>query len=268
MNRLKLDRKELLKRLAAAESRRRSKGAGATSRSPCRPTRTSRTFPRTRAATAPCRTRARPWSASSSGRSRRTACSTCARRRAARRTHLAELMGDQGEIVAVEKMAPRARSMRAADRCASGSAPFTSRPPTARPRTWPAFGKGGPYDRALVDAPCSSLGVLARRADARWRKEAAGFAELAELQGRLAARRRCASSARAACWCTVCARSSRRRRTRSSQSFLAGNAEWSIDDAAQYVPGDLVEAGGAMRILPHRHGTDGAFAVRLVRKAD
>ena len=29
----------------------------------------------------------------------------------------------------------------------------------------------------------------------------------------------------------------------------------------------LMEAAGSMRILPHRHGTDGAFAVRLVRKA-
>jgi 16S rRNA C967 or C1407 C5-methylase (RsmB/RsmF family) len=32
------------------------------------------------------------------------------------------------------------------------------------------------------------------------------------------------------------------------------------------VPDALVEEGGSMRILPHRHGTDGAFAVRLVRE--
>jgi 16S rRNA C967 or C1407 C5-methylase (RsmB/RsmF family) len=31
-------------------------------------------------------------------------------------------------------------------------------------------------------------------------------------------------------------------------------------------PAELVETGGSMRILPHRHGTDGAFAARLVRK--
>jgi len=50
-------------------------------------------------------------------------------------------------------------------------------------------------------------------------------------------------------------------------SFLAGHPEWSKDDAKAFVPEELVEQGGSMRILPHRHGTDGAFAARLVRKA-
>ena len=38
------------------------------------------------------------------------------------------------------------------------------------------------FDRALVDAPCSGLGVLRRRADARWRKEEAAIGTLAALQ--------------------------------------------------------------------------------------
>jgi 16S rRNA (cytosine967-C5)-methyltransferase len=50
-------------------------------------------------------------------------------------------------------------------------------------------------------------------------------------------------------------------------SFLAGNPEWAKEDAAEHLPKELVETGGSMRILPHRHGTDGAFAARLVRKA-
>ncbi|MCK7676603.1 MFS transporter [Corynebacterium sp. CCM 9186] len=38
------------------------------------------------------------------------------------------------------------------------------------------------YDRVLVDAPCSGLGALRRRPEARWRKSEADIAELAELQ--------------------------------------------------------------------------------------
>ena len=41
---------------------------------------------------------------------------------------------------------------------------------------------GGPFDRILVDAPCSGLGVLAGRPDARWRRSEEDAKELAALQ--------------------------------------------------------------------------------------
>jgi 16S rRNA (cytosine967-C5)-methyltransferase len=40
----------------------------------------------------------------------------------------------------------------------------------------------GSYDRVLVDAPCTGLGALRRRPEARWRKVPADIAELSELQ--------------------------------------------------------------------------------------
>ena len=45
----------------------------------------------------------------------------------------------------------------------------------------------GSFDRVLVDAPCSGLGVLRRRADARWRGGEADLADLALLQADLLA---------------------------------------------------------------------------------
>ena len=45
----------------------------------------------------------------------------------------------------------------------------------------------GSFDRVLVDAPCSGLGVLRRRADARWRGDEADVADLALLQADLLA---------------------------------------------------------------------------------
>jgi 16S rRNA (cytosine967-C5)-methyltransferase len=41
---------------------------------------------------------------------------------------------------------------------------------------------GGPFDRILVDAPCSGLGVLAGRPDARWRRSEEDAEELAAFQ--------------------------------------------------------------------------------------
>lgn len=45
----------------------------------------------------------------------------------------------------------------------------------------------GIFDRVLVDAPCSGLGVLRRRADARWRIDAEAIDRLTRLQSRLLA---------------------------------------------------------------------------------
>ncbi len=43
----------------------------------------------------------------------------------------------------------------------------------------------GRYDRILVDAPCTGLGALRRRPEARWRKSPADVPELTQLQGEL-----------------------------------------------------------------------------------
>ena len=43
----------------------------------------------------------------------------------------------------------------------------------------------GVYDRILVDAPCTGLGALRRRPEARWRKSPADVPELTQLQGEL-----------------------------------------------------------------------------------
>jgi 16S rRNA (cytosine967-C5)-methyltransferase len=45
--------------------------------------------------------------------------------------------------------------------------------------------RGGPFDRILIDAPCSGLGVLAGRPDARWRRTPEDTGELAVLQTEL-----------------------------------------------------------------------------------
>lgn len=45
----------------------------------------------------------------------------------------------------------------------------------------------GPYDRILVDAPCTGLGALRRRPEARWRRSAADLWDLTELQAAILA---------------------------------------------------------------------------------
>jgi 16S rRNA (cytosine967-C5)-methyltransferase len=99
-------------------------------------------------------------------------------------THLAELIGDQGEIWSVDRAEARLRRLqRNAERLGLGSihtlVADACRLGAERPQ-WL-----GHFDRILLDAPCSGLGTLARHADARWRIQPEAIADLVRLQGEL-----------------------------------------------------------------------------------
>jgi 16S rRNA (cytosine967-C5)-methyltransferase len=92
--------------------------------------------------------------------------------------HLAQLMNDQGGILAMDIHPHRVRLIqetmaRLGVTCVeSRTGDGTQLDPEEQ----------GLFDRILLDAPCSGLGVLRRRADARWRKKESDIQALAGLQ--------------------------------------------------------------------------------------
>ena len=100
-------------------------------------------------------------------------------------THLAALMEGRGEVVAVERHAGRAAALaRTVARMGADRASASAR------RTPPSRDEPDAYDRVLVDPPCSDLGTLASRPDARWRKAADAPAPAGARAGRDPARGR------------------------------------------------------------------------------
>jgi len=91
-------------------------------------------------------------------------------------THLAALMEDRGEIVAVERHAGRVAALRrTAERMrATNIAIEVADAVTYRP--------GMPFDRVLVDPPCSGLGTLQGHPDLRWRTSPEVIESLAQTQ--------------------------------------------------------------------------------------
>jgi 16S rRNA (cytosine967-C5)-methyltransferase len=81
-------------------------------------------------------------------------------------THLAALMGDQGEIVAVEKHAQRARALEAQ---ALRMHATSVRVHVGDAKAITPDQLGGTFDRVLIDPPCSGLGTLRTHPDLRWR---------------------------------------------------------------------------------------------------
>ena len=93
-------------------------------------------------------------------------------------THLAALMDDRGEVVAVERhRGPRRRRCERTAQRMGASCVDVRVADAAEPH------EPGAYDRVLVDPPCSDLGTLASRPDARWRKTADQPERLARTQG-------------------------------------------------------------------------------------
>lgn len=86
--------------------------------------------------------------------------------------HLLDLVGEAGRVVSVERHERRARDAARRASRASWVVADAARPPLA----------AGRFDRVLLDAPCSGLGVLRRRPEIRHRVEAEGVASLAAAQ--------------------------------------------------------------------------------------
>lgn len=115
------------------------------------------------------------------------------------------------------------------------------------------------YDRVLVDAPCSGLGALRRRPEARWRKTEGDIAELTVLQTELLeSALRLVRSGGVVVYSTC---SPDLRETRGVVDTVLASAEGVEElDAHALVP-DMDDVGTekSVQMWPHRHGTDAMF---------
>jgi len=186
-------------------------------------------------------------------------------------TQIAEALAGQGELWAVDRSEARLKRVALnAERlgltgigllAADGTDLLTLRP------DW-----RGAFDRILVDAPCSGLGTLSRHADARWRLEPQGIDALVDLQRQLleAVLPLLAPAGRLVyATCTVHPRENQE----VAAAFSAAHAsDFEPLSALELLQEARVEGaqglvdGLALRLWPHRHHTDGFYAVAWRRR--
>ena len=171
-------------------------------------------------------------------------------------THLAELMGDEGEVWAMERAEGRVTTLEGTVQRLGLHAVHVVQG-DGRHYTFPM-----PFDRVLVDAPCSGLGVLGRRADARWRKGPEILEEMPEVQlDLLIAGGRQARPGGVLVY-SVCSFEPEET-TELVERFLDESPGFVLESGAGLLPDEVIDEQGFMRVLPHVHHSDGAFAARF-----
>jgi 16S rRNA (cytosine967-C5)-methyltransferase len=122
------------------------------------------------------------------------------------------------------------------------------------------------FDRVLVDAPCSGLGALRRRPEARWRRQPSDVAELTKLQGQLIAA--AIELVRPGGIVTYVVCSPHLAETEGVIGEEARRAKAEILDAREFFPGvPMLGDGPFVQLWPHRHGTDAMFCA-ILRKPE
>jgi 16S rRNA (cytosine967-C5)-methyltransferase len=125
----------------------------------------------------------------------------------------------------------------------------------------------GKIDRVLVDAPCSGLGTLRRNPDVKWRQQVGAIAEMQEKQAAIldgAARLVKGGGRLVYATCSLL----NEENDMVVEQFLATHADFQLVPmstvlAEQRIP---LEMDQYLKLLPHKHNTDGFFAAVLERK--
>ncbi|PZS28871.1 MAG: methyltransferase [Pseudonocardiales bacterium] len=120
----------------------------------------------------------------------------------------------------------------------------------------------GAYDRVLVDAPCTGLGALRRRPDARWRRQPADVPALTRLQRELLTAALRVTRPGGVVAYAVC--SPHVAETRVVVDDMVRREGAVLLDARAAMPGVAdIGAGPWVQLWPHRHGTDAMFLALL-----
>ncbi|XP_044397830.1 probable ribosomal RNA small subunit methyltransferase B isoform X2 [Triticum aestivum] len=120
------------------------------------------------------------------------------------------------------------------------------------------------YDKVLLDAPCSGLGVLSKRADLRWNRQFEDLEELVCLQDELLDSASLLVKPGGVLIYSTCSIDHEENENRVT-TFVQRHPEFTPQGVHGYVPAEFITDDGFYSSSPTKHSLDGAFAARLVR---
>lgn len=179
-------------------------------------------------------------------------------------SHLAELMGGKGQVTALDNN--RARLMSLAENAERLG--IDNIMPVVGDATLPLSATfQRKFNRVVLDAPCSGLGVISRHPDIKWNRVKEDIPRLAAMQSKFLNSAASVVEKGGELLYVVCT-ISREENEGVVEGFLGGSQGFSLVNLKEQAPGwchDLIDDKGRYRTLPHIHGMDGFFAA-LFRK--
>ena len=173
-------------------------------------------------------------------------------------THLAELMGNRGRVVAMDPQAARLGLVPGA--AARLGLTIVETQAGAAASLEPRWREQ--CDAALVDAPCSNLGVLRRNPEVKWRRTEADLPRLARLQRSILEAGAAMVRPGGRLVYATCSLEPEENEEVVG-ALLSGHTDWRPEPPREFPVAP--DAAGFMRCLPHVHGTDGFTMIRLRR---
>lgn len=176
-------------------------------------------------------------------------------------THIAELMKDEGEVVAIDNSPRGVEKIRDnATRLDLKSLRILRADASEELNGL----KLGSFDRILIDAPCSGFGTLRGQPEIKWHRNESDIQRLSRFQSKIL--HRVAGYLKPGgvivyATCTL----TRDENERMVEFFLAAHGSFELQDAARYLPQEARQMvrGKYFLALPHRDDTDGFFAARM-----
>ncbi|HHY38646.1 MAG TPA: 16S rRNA (cytosine(967)-C(5))-methyltransferase RsmB [Clostridia bacterium] len=178
-------------------------------------------------------------------------------------THIAELMGDKGRVIAVDVNPRRLELVKDNSKRLGLTSIETLCVDSS------ALGRmvAAKADRILVDAPCSGLGTIRRNPDLKWRRKPDDIEALSRLQGEILRSVAPAVKPGGVLVYSTCTTEEEENEAQ-VRKFLNEHPEFDLDDPAGFLPQDLTlgENKGFIVTYPHIHGIDGFFMARMTRR--
>ena len=178
-------------------------------------------------------------------------------------THLAQLMDNRGELLALDIAGSKLPMIQDSARRLGISIINTRAADLLRSGHFPAAA----FDRILLDAPCSGLGVIRRNPEAKWRLTSADITRLAATQKAMLGTALRMLKPGGLLLYSTCSTSLEENEA-VVQEFVSRHPDCVIENLNIFFPqfGELFTANGMFRAWPHRHGMDGFFAARIRKK--
>ncbi len=180
--------------------------------------------------------------------------------------HLAEGMQNRGRITAVDQDRRKLARLETEMRRLGITIAHTRRLDWLKAAEAPLLAER--FDKILLDAPCSGMGVLRRNPDAKWKRRPKDFKRYRAAQRRLLAALAPLLDTGGVLVYAVCSTEPEENQG-VLRWFLKNHPQFAIDRPPSSLPPAmkaLIAPDGCLRTEVHRQGTDGFFAVRLQRR--